>query len=279
MKFNKIKKVKNYKGQLIKAKIISTEGSVPREVGDYMLISKKDIFGTIGGGQLEFITVNRAKELLEESVKKKEILNIPLGPGIGQCCGGYVQIKLTHYLNGEDSIIKERCSIKKNDNLFIFGAGHIGQALSSKSSDLNFEVHLVDSRKNFLYMNDHKDVDYIFADQPWRLIKNLPKNSYYVILTHSHDYDFKIINEILFNMSFKFVGLIGSKTKKNRFMSRLRINGHNQSLIDLIECPIGLNFNHTKEPGEISISIMAKLIDYRNNLHIKNSIYKKEINE
>ena len=66
-------------------------------------------------------------------------------------------------------------------------------------------------------MNEHEDIDYIYANQPWKLIKNLSPNSYYIILTHSHDYDFKIINEILNYNSFNFIGLIGSKTKKNRF--------------------------------------------------------------
>ena len=186
MKFNKIQEVKNYKEQVIKAKIISSEGSVPSEEGNYMLISKKDIFGTIGGGQLEYLVINKARDLLKNSIKKSDTLSIPLGPGIGQCCGGYVQIKFTHYINGEESLEN---SIK-NSNLFIFGAGHIGQALSLKSLDLNFDVHLVDSRQNFLLMNEYKDIEYIFAKAAWKFIKNLSRDSYYIILTHSHDFDF-----------------------------------------------------------------------------------------
>ena len=274
MRFNKIEKVKNYKEAVIKAKIINTLGSVPRDKGDYMVISKEDIFGTIGGGHLEFLVINKSKELLNNKVKKTETLNIPLGPGIGQCCGGYVQIKLTYHTNGEKSLE----NFIENINLFIFGAGHIGQAISSKSLDLNFNVHLIDSRKNFLLMNEYKDIDYIFANEPWKLIKNLSPNSYYVILTHSHNFDFKIINEILIYNSFKFIGLIGSKTKKNRFSSMLRNNGHHQSLIDLIECPVGINIKHSKEPNEIAISILAKLIDYRNNILKENSKIKKESN-
>ena len=164
----------------------------------------------------------------------------------------------------------------ENINLFIFGAGHIGQALTLKSLNLNFNVHLVDSRKNFLLMNEYKDIDYIFATEPWKLIQNLIPDSYYIILTHSHDFDFKIINELLFYNSFKFLGLIGSKTKKNKFAKRLKENGHNQNLIDLIECPVGLNINHTKEPNEIAISIIAKLIDFRSSLIIKD--LKNKIN-
>ena len=79
-------------------------------------------------------------------------------------------------------------------------------------------------------MNEYKDIDYIFAKEPWKLIKNLSPKAYYIILTHSHDFDFKIINEILISNSFKFIGLIGSKTKKNRFSNRLKDNGHNQKI-------------------------------------------------
>ena len=274
MKFNKIQKVKNYKKEVIKAKIINTEGSVPREKGIYMMISKDDIFGTIGGGHLEFLVINKSKDLLKNGIKKSETLNIPLGPGIGQCCGGYVQIQLTHHANGAGSIENSL----ENNNLFIFGAGHIGQALSSKSLNLNFNIHLIDSRKNFLLMNKYEDIEYILAKQPWKLIKNLSLNSYFIILTHSHDYDFKIINEILIYKSFKFIGLIGSKTKKNRFASMLEKNGHEKKLINLIECPVGLKINHSKEPNEIAISILAKLIDYRNNLYIKDFKFRDEIN-
>ena len=272
MKFNKIQEAKDYKKELIKAKIINSEGSIPSEKGNYMLISEKDIFGTIGGGRLEYIIINKARGLIKNNVQKSKVLNIPLGPGIGQCCGGYVQIQLTHYVNGEESLENAIA----NSNLFIFGAGHIGQALSLKSLDLNFNVHLIDSRKNFLLMNEYKDIDYIFASSPWKKKKNLSSDSYYIVLTHSHDFDFKIINEILFYNSFKFLGLIGSKTKKHKFSNRLKNNGHNQNLIDLIECPVGFNIKHGKEPNEIAISIIAKLIDYRNSLIIKN--LNKEIN-
>ena len=124
-------------------------------------------------------------------------------------------------------------------------------------------------------MKEYEDIDYIFATEPWKLIRNLESDSYYIILTHSHDFDFKIINEILIYNTFKFIGLIGSKTKKNKFANRLENNGHNKKIIDLVECPVGLKINHSKEPNEIAISIIAKLIDYRNSLIIKNLNDKK----
>jgi len=114
------------------------------------------------------------------------------------------------------------------------------------------------------------------------IIKNLPKNSFFIILTHSHDYDFKIINEILKIQNFKFLGLIGSKTKFNRFKNRLLKIGHKENLISKIECPVGLKNISSKKPAEIAISIIGRLLEYRSQIenyknHDKDIL--KKINE
>ena len=267
MILKKIIDAKKYKKEIIKAKLISTEGSVPRDSGTFMLITSKYLFGSIGGGQLEYSVIQKAiKFLNEKKIIDNEIINIPLGPSIGQCCGGYVQVKITKYDNGIQSLKNEKFIINKFDNLYIFGAGHVGQELSSKSVDLDFNVHLIDSRNEYIKIKNEKKIISIFAKYPWMLVKNLPKKSYYIVLTHSHDYDFKIINEILNLNTFQFIGLIGSKTKRKRFSNRLVKLGHNQYLINKIECPIGLKNIASKKPGEIAISIIARLLEYRSNL-------------
>jgi len=267
MILKKIIDAKNFKKEIIKAKLISTEGSVPRDAGTFMLITSKYLFGSIGGGQLEYSVIQKAKKFLnEKEIINNEIINIPLGPSIGQCCGGYVQVKITKHDNGIQSLKNEKFIINKLDNLYIFGAGHVGQELSSKSMGLDFNVHLIDSRKEYLKIQNEKEIIPIFTTFPWMLIKNLPKKSYYIVLTHSHDYDFKIINEILNLNTFQFVGLIGSKTKRKRFSNRLVKLGYNQHLINKIECPIGLKNITSKKPGEIAISIIARLLEYRTNL-------------
>ena len=267
MILKKIIDAKNYKKEIIKAKLISTEGSVPRDTGTFMLITPKYLFGSIGGGQLEYSVIQKAKKFLNENeIINNEIINIPLGPSIGQCCGGYAQVKITKYDNGLQSLKNEKLKINKLDNLYIFGAGHIGQKLSSKSVDLDFNVHLIDSRNEYLKIQNKKEITPIFTTYPWMLIKNLPKRSYYIVLTHSHDYDFKIINEILNLNTFQFIGLIGSKTKRKRFINRLVKLGHNQYLINKIECPIGFKNIISKKPGEIAISIIARLLEYRSTL-------------
>ena len=267
MIFKKIIDARKYTKEIIKAKLISTEGSVPRNSGTFMLITSKYLFGSIGGGQLEYTIIEKAKKILKENISEKnQILNIPLGPSIGQCCGGYVQVEITKYKNGNQSLKNEKILISKSDNIYIFGAGHIGQELSKRSVDLDFNVHLIDSRNNYLKMLKEKKVTPIYVEFPWMLIKNLPQKSYYIILTHSHDYDFKIINEILNLNSFQFIGLIGSKTKMKRFSNRLIKLGHNQSIINNVECPIGLKNISSKKPAEIAIAIIGRLLEYRSNL-------------
>ena len=267
MILKKIVDAKKYKKEIIKAKLISTEGSVPRDSGTFMLITFKYLFGSIGGGQLEYTVIEKAKKILnEKKIINTQIINIPLGPSIGQCCGGYVQVEITKYDNGIQSLKNEKFLITKLDNLYIFGAGHIGQELSSRSIDLDFNVHLIDSRNEYLKMQNKKKITPVYVKFPWMLIKNLPQKSYYIILTHSHDYDFKIINEILNINSFRFIGLIGSKTKMKRFSNRLIKLGYMQSKINEIECPIGLKNISSKKPAEIAISIIGRLLEYRSSL-------------
>ena len=95
-------------------------------------------------------------------------------------------------------------------------------------------------------------------------------------MTHSHDYDLKILNEVL-KKKFTFLGLIGSKTKKNRFFKRLIENGHNKSLVETIECPIGINIGNSKDPDEIAFSIITRIISIKNNLKVIKNNKIKEI--
>ena len=264
MIFKKIHEGEKYDFAIIKAKLINTVGSVPRNEGTIMLVSKKYIFGSIGGGQLEYSVIQQSLNILENNQNFKErIVNIPLGPSIGQCCGGYVQVKISRHKNGKECFRNEKNINHIKDNLYIFGAGHIGKDLACKFIDLDFNINLIDSRKEYLQVINNENITNIYAKLPWLIVKSLPQNSFFIILTHSHDFDFKIINEILKINKFKFIGLIGSKTKMKRFKSKLLKLGHHESLIDKIECPIGIKSITSKKPGEISISIIARILEYR----------------
>ena len=274
MKINKLTSNIDYKKNIIKAKIINVKGSSPNKINDFMLVAPKDIFGTIGGGNLEYLVIEESKLMLKNKSKRKK-LNIPLGPGIGQCCGGYVEIILTLHKNTDAAMKDEKVNDSFKEDLYIFGAGHIGQALIETIGNLNFTTYLIDSREEYLKMSVNKDVNYLLSKEPWKVVNKLKDNSYYVVLTHSHEYDLKILNEILLK-KFTFIGLIGSTTKKQRFFKRLAENGHNKNIIKKIECPIGVDIGNSKDPNEIAFSIITRLI-YLKNQNKKYDLKKSKV--
>ena len=274
MKINKLTSNIAYKKNIIKAKIINVKGSSPNKINDFMLVAPKDIFGTIGGGNLEYLVIEESKLMLKNKSKRKK-LNIPLGPGIGQCCGGYVEIILTLHKNTDAAMKDEKVNDSFKEDLYIFGAGHIGQALIETIGNLNFTTYLIDSREEYLKMSVNKDVNYLLSKEPWKVVNKLKDNAYYVVLTHSHEYDLKILNEIV-TKKFTFVGLIGSTTKKKRFFKRLTENGHDKNIIKKIECPIGVDIGNSKDPNEIAFSIITRLI-YLKNQNKKYDLKKSKV--
>ena len=270
MKLNKLNKETNYNKKIVKVKIINIKGSAPTKINDIMLVSLNNIYGTIGGGNLEYLAINEAKNLVIKNINKKK-LNLPLGPGIGQCCGGYVELLLTLHKNSMSAIKNENTLIANKQNLYIFGAGHIGQAVVSHIKNLDFNTFLIDSREDFLSMNNYKNINYLLSKEPWTIVNRLEKHSLFVVLTHSHDYDLKILNEIL-KIDFNFAGLIGSNTKKRRFFKRLEDLGNSKKLINKIECPVGIEIGDSKNPEEIAFSIITRLISIKNDFAINNNI-------
>ena len=82
--------------------ITEGDGSIPRTTGAYMLVGREGrIFGTIGGGNLEYQAVLHAQELVQE--KKSEYREYDLGTGegkgLGMVCGGRVKVYF-YFMNG-----------------------------------------------------------------------------------------------------------------------------------------------------------------------------------
>ena len=270
MKLQDIDKIKIIKKNVILATIIKAKGSVPRNENVSMVISSSMQFGTIGGGELEYQITRKSKSLLNTFNCNQKIIELPLGPSLGQCCGGFVKIQLNKFKNGKDLLLKNNLKeqiINKNQNLYIFGAGHVAKALLSKLDGVGFNVFVIDSRENFI---SKINVDYVFpilSKEHNVIIKNTPSKSYYLIMTHSHQLDLTICDLLLKKNDYEFIGLIGSKTKKTRFTKRLMEIGYDQKSINNIECPIGINSIKGKEPDVIAISIIARLLEYQSSLN------------
>ena len=266
MKLQDIDKIKIVRNNIILATIIKAKGSVPRNENVSMAVSSSKQYGTIGGGELEYQVIKESNDLLNNFDCNQKIIELPLGPTLGQCCGGFVKIQLSKFKNGKNLLLKHDLKeqiINQNQNLYIFGAGHVANALLSKLDGVGFNIFVIDSRENFI---SKINTDYVFpilAKDPTIIIKNAPSKSYYLVLTHSHQLDLSICDSILKKNNFTFIGLIGSKTKKIRFTKRLIEMDHDENSIDKIECPIGIQSIEGKEPDVIAISIIARLLEYK----------------
>ncbi|WP_223252156.1 XdhC family protein [Paracoccus mutanolyticus] len=104
---------------MIRVLVTHTRGSTPREAGAEMMVSETTTIGTIGGGQLEYMAIDRARQMLARGELTAR-MNVPLGPEIGQCCGGRVELALTR---------SDRMPTHPDHpQVLIFGAGHVGRA-------------------------------------------------------------------------------------------------------------------------------------------------------
>ncbi|MDC0489409.1 xanthine dehydrogenase accessory protein XdhC [Amylibacter sp.] len=258
--FNGFNNFLNYNKRIIQASIVRTIGSSPRNSDTEMFISETDTLGTIGGGQLEYLVINHSKKMLAENIKK-DILKISLGPEIGQCCGGKVEVSLLEMYEKDKCLALNRFD-KKDKNLphvYVMGAGHVGRALALQLQHLPVRCVLIDSRVDEL-AKCSADVETRLSAIPEEDIKSAPRGSAYVILTHDHALDFILCGAALDRHDAKYVGMIGSKTKKVKFKKWYQVNDDNNLIRDFI-CPIGNVKNQDKRPSIIASSVTAEVIN------------------
>ena len=258
--FNGFNNFLNYNKRVIQASIVRTIGSSPRNSDTEMFISETDTLGTIGGGQLEYLVINHSKKMIAENIKK-DILKISLGPEIGQCCGGKVEVSLLEMYKKDKRLALNRFD-KKDKNLphvYVMGAGHVGRALALQLQHLPVRCVLIDSRVDEL-AKCSADVETRLSAIPEEDIKSAPRGSAYVILTHDHALDFILCGAALDRHDAKYVGMIGSKTKRVKFKKWYQVN-YDNNLIRDFTCPIGNVKNQDKRPSIIASFVAAEVIN------------------
>lgn len=144
--------------------------------------------------------------------------------------------------------------------LWIFGAGHVGQAIVRALSDLPFDITWVESRPGVLPTALPANVRALEAPQPAGLLSEASKDAKYLVLTHDHALDYSLCHAILQRDAFAWLGLIGSKSKAASFRSRLRKDGIAPALIEKLVCPIGVTGIESKAPAAIAIAVAAQLL-------------------
>ncbi len=242
-------------------KILKNLGSSPREKGTWMLISMHgNIFGTIGGGQLEY---NLIQNVMRQDWKVDFKLNIEtnLGPDIAQCCGGKVIISIQkiNYNFSKYLIEKLKKDMSKFTQVLIFGAGNVGTSLALQMYNLPFHVKLVDNRKNFISKLEIP-IEKKFSLIPEQEVREANAYSCYIITTHDHGLDFLLCYEILKRQDASYIGMIGSKTKRGALKNWLRKKGVDD--ISNVNIPIGKSLFDTydKRPEIISAHIISEML-------------------
>jgi len=237
--------------------VTAITGSSPAAPGQMIaVLSDGTSKGTAGGGATENLVIETAKKAI----------------GSGQAT---FSLELDHSENGMicGGSMKVFGNILGNHlGLCIFGGGHIAQSLAKMSSEVGFYVTVIEDRSEF---KKHFDsVNYITCKpENYESLAETDFADYAVICTRGHGTDDEALRFCL-TKEYKYIGMIGSKTKVGELFSRLGNEGVSQADLDRVYAPIGLDIADAV-PSEIAVAILAELLLIKNNgnlRHKKNPI-------
>lgn len=233
--------------------VIKAEGSTPRKVGSKMIvIANGEIIGSVGGASVEALVVEKAKECIKsrKCIIDSHDLNDPSNEDTGMICDGMMEFFI------------EPLSIQ--NHLFIFGAGHVGLALASLAYQVGFEYTVIDDREEFANRDRFPDALEIVVDNMGEYADGLEchPSDFIAIMTSGHINDYEVIRGII-QKPYRYLGMIGSVSKRTETYSRLRETGVSDDLLKQVHSPIGLEI-YGETPEEIAVSIVAELIKVKN---------------
>jgi xanthine dehydrogenase accessory factor len=295
---------------VVRIVVARVQGSAPREVGTCMLVDDRRTLGTIGGGQLEWVAISAAREMLADlRGAPAKISKLVLGTELAQCCGGVVELwierftpadyfavnslaeavrrgrallvstlnkhgverRIEHEPSGRpsraelrfnqngDAVLTERLDQAQRE-VWLFGAGHVGQALIRVLSQLPFQVRWIDSRAELLPGDVERSIHIEHSLEPVQMVSQAPAGASFIVMTHSHALDFELCCAVLERGDFAWAGVIGSKSKAARFRSRLAKRGIPAEQIARLTCPMGVAGVDSKLPAAIAVAVSAQLL-------------------
>ncbi len=227
--------------------VVKASGSTPRAPGARMLVFEDGrIEGTVGGGAVESAARQTAMQCLQDG--RPRFVEHKLTQELGMCCGGQVGLFIEALLPAP--------------RLIIFGAGHVGQALTRMAAQAGFVVHVADEREELLQVCRLAEARELHDDLHDPALP-FGSNTYVVIATHDHGLDQRLAERVL-KQRFGWLGVIGSRRKAELTRQRLHAKDFEPAIVDRLRSPIGLAIA-AETPEEIAVSVLAELIAVRRN--------------
>jgi xanthine dehydrogenase accessory factor len=239
--------------------VVSVRGHAPRAAGAKMLVSADRTWGSIGGGNIEAVAIDKARGRLAGGAAAPELLTVSLSDkapyqhGV-QCCGGEVQVLFE--------------PLPVAPAVAIFGIGHVGLELARILARHDLDLHLIDTRVEQLRAERLAPLADAVAQVhvhhvpvlPEIVLGELPRGAHVLIMTHDHAEDAALCDAVLREGDWGSIGLIGSASKWARFRRRLAEDGHDETAISRITTPIGRPEITSKEPAAIAVGVAADLL-------------------
>ena len=233
--------------------VLSTKGSVPREAGSKMIVLETgQIFGTIGGSSVEARVIKEAMSAIQSqkiAIVKHDLFDQE-EKDTGMVCGGAMEFLIEPLAVGE--------------KLFVFGGGHVAVPVVQLAAKVGFSVTVIDDRSAFAAADRFPEANKCIQAQPGKYAEELEitEKDYVVIVTPGHKDDYAVLRGVI-KKPIKYLGMIGSKVKRNEIYEKLKTNDSvTEKELKKVHCPIGLEIG-SETPEEIAVSIVAELIKIR----------------
>jgi len=228
------------------ATVVAVSGSAPQRPGARLLLRPDGtLVGTVGGGAVEQRITLALREAL--TTGKSQKLTLDLGPDLGMCCGGRMEIFVE--------------AVEAAPRLLVFGAGHVARPTAALARTVGFDVTVFDARPELATRERFPDAKPKLGD-PEAAIRqcSLSENDHVLIVTHDHRLDERLL-ALALAKSPGYVGLVGSRRKVLRFVERLRKQDPSLD-VGRVYAPVGLDIG-AATPEEIAVSIVAELVALR----------------
>lgn len=232
------------------ATVLARHGSAPSTPGQKLFVAANgQARGTVGGGAVEREVLTALLEMAKASHvadTKHDTRNFRLGPELGMCCGGSVDVLLE--------------PIVPLDVVLIVGGGHVATATGPLLASLGFAVTVCDAREEWGVEARIPNVTCVVGEYD-DVGKAFPTRAALLVMTHDHALDQQAIEWGL-RRGFSFVGGVGSRAKAKRTRDRLEAKGVSNEDRERVRMPIGVDIG-ARLPGEIAVAIAAELIARR----------------